>query len=360
MWKWLTKIGCVVAITAITVGGIPQAVHGEPAAVQASSSVPSDWAKEDVEKAVKLNLFSENISSAYQENINRQEICEIAIKLYEALSGKSAESKYESPFIDTQNPSIIIANELKIVEGRGEGIFDPYGTATRQEICVILYRALQAAKPEYDLSLRSEYPFSDENDIAPWAKKAVDYLNATGIINGVGNSRFDPKGTTTLEMAIVLSKRMYEKFSVPGNEKIAVRRKDATASRAGDTRSEKLETLKTLIAQAMGKPYRWGATGPDSYDCSGLVYSLYGKLGYKLPRVSSDQATVGKYVAKSDLQFGDLVFFARDGKHINHVGIYIGNGEFVHAPQTGEVVKKTTLLSGYYANTYYTARRVIY
>jgi cell wall-associated NlpC family hydrolase len=89
------------------------------------------------------------------------------------------------------------------------------------------------------------------------------------------------------------------------------------------------------------------------------VYSLYGKLGFSLPRVARDQAKAGTYVSKEELTYGDLVFFARDGKNINHVGIYVGDGEFVHSPETGDVVKKSTLLSGYYAKGYYTARRVI-
>ena len=117
--------------------------------------------------------------------------------------------------------------------------------------------------------------------------------------------------------------------------------------------------LEKLIPEEMGKPYQWGGTGPDSYDCSGLVYSLYGKIGISLPRVASAQAKVGIYVSKEDLTYGDLVFFARDGANVSHVGIYVGNGEFVHAPQTGDVVKKTTIMSGYYERTYYTSRRVI-
>ena len=87
--------------------------------------------------------------------------------------------------------------------------------------------------------------------------------------------------------------------------------------------------------------------------------SLFAKLGIELPRTSRSQASAGAYVSKQDLQYGDIVFFARNGKTINHVGIYVGNGEFVHAPQSGDVVKITTLMSGYYANSYYTARRVL-
>jgi cell wall-associated NlpC family hydrolase len=116
--------------------------------------------------------------------------------------------------------------------------------------------------------------------------------------------------------------------------------------------------LAKLISQEMGKPYQWGGAGPNSYDCSGLVYYVYDKLGITMPRVSRDQAKVGTYVSKDKLIYGDLVFFARDGKNVNHVGIYVGNGLFVHAPESGDVVKKTTLLSGYYERSYYTARRV--
>ena len=65
------------------------------------------------------------------------------------------------------------------------------------------------------------------------------------------------------------------------------------------------------------------------------------------------------YVAKEDLAYGDIVLFARDGKNINHAGIYVGNGEFVHSPQSGDVVRITTLMSGYYADCYFTARRVL-
>src|SRR5699024_2646703 len=115
------------------------------------------------------------------------------------------------------------------------------------------------------------------------------------------------------------------------------------------------DKLKELISKELGKPYQYGATGPNSYDCSGLTYSIFGQLGISIPRVSRDQIKAGVQVAKSDLEYGDLILFARDGKNINHVGIYVGDGQFVHSPQTGDVVKVSTLSSGYYANSYYAA-----
>ncbi|GAA1193500.1 cell wall-associated NlpC family hydrolase/FtsZ-binding cell division protein ZapB [Kitasatospora gansuensis] len=87
-----------------------------------------------------------------------------------------------------------------------------------------------------------------------------------------------------------------------------------------------------------GKPYVWGATGPNSFDCSGLVVWAYQQAGVSLPRTSQEQATVGTNVGKdyANAQPGDLVVYHSDA---HHIGIYIGNGYVVHAPHTGDVVK---------------------
>jgi len=86
-----------------------------------------------------------------------------------------------------------------------------------------------------------------------------------------------------------------------------------------------------------GSPYAWGATGPSSFDCSGLTQWAYKQAGVSLPRSSNAQADAGKSVSEGDLQPGDLMFFYSD----SHVGIYIGNGQIVHAPTEGENVKVT-------------------
>jgi hypothetical protein len=241
---------------------------------------------------------------------------------------------------------------LGIVKGVGDGKFAPDNEITRQEISVMLYRTLQIAKPKYDYSVANNHVFADNAMITDWAREAAGYLYGIEVINGVGDNIFNPQANTTREEAVVLVKRMHEKVLASSNNLIV--------SRSGTRREESAMQLKLakLISQEMGKPYQWGGAGPNSYDCSGLVYYVYGKLGITMPRVSRDQAKVGTYVSKDKLIYGDLVFFARDGKNVNHVGIYVGNGLFVHAPESGDVVKKTTLLSGYYERSYYTARRV--
>lgn len=90
----------------------------------------------------------------------------------------------------------------------------------------------------------------------------------------------------------------------------------------------------------LGKPYVWGATGPSSYDCSGLTQDAYKAAGISLPRTTWDQVKVGQSIPRSQLQPGDLVFFFSD---ISHVGIYVGNNTVLHAPHPGAEVRYETM-----------------
>lgn len=101
-----------------------------------------------------------------------------------------------------------------------------------------------------------------------------------------------------------------------------------------------LYTLVVLLStEQLGKPYLWGASGPNAFDCSGLVCYIFAQAGIRLPRVTYSQARVGRPVAREELAPGDLVFFRKNA----HVGIYLGGGCYVHAPCRGEVVKISKL-----------------
>jgi cell wall-associated NlpC family hydrolase len=123
--------------------------------------------------------------------------------------------------------------------------------------------------------------------------------------------------------------------------------------------SDKVESILKLAYQQQGKPYRWGATGPNSFDCSGFTSYVYKNgAGITIPRVSRSQATVGTYVNRASLQPGDLVFFG-SGKSITHVGMYVGDQKFIHSPQTGDVVKVSKMDTGSYSKRFITARRIV-
>ncbi|MFF7164806.1 NlpC/P60 family protein [Streptomyces sp. NPDC008086] len=102
----------------------------------------------------------------------------------------------------------------------------------------------------------------------------------------------------------------------------------------------KAEKALAFARSQIGKPYVWGATGPDSYDCSGLTQGAWKAAGVDIPRVTYDQVNAGTTVPLSSAQPGDLVFFYDD---VTHVGIYIGNGMMIHAPKPGAYVREESI-----------------
>ena len=115
--------------------------------------------------------------------------------------------------------------------------------------------------------------------------------------------------------------------------------------------------LVELAKSKLGCKYVWGATGENTFDCSGLTYWCHKQIGISIPRTSLEQSRSGKSVSKSDLQAGDLVFFKTTSAPVGHVGMYVGNGQFIHAPNKSKPVKYDSLSSSYYSSRYVCARR---
>ena len=111
-----------------------------------------------------------------------------------------------------------------------------------------------------------------------------------------------------------------------------------------------------VVAQAAthyGAPYRWGGSGPNTFDCSGLVMVVFGHFGVRLPHYTVDQYAVSRHVPQNQKQPGDVIFFHDSTGYIYHDGIYAGNNTIIAAPHTGDVVRRETLWTGaYYVGRY--------
>ncbi len=155
-----------------------------------------------------------------------------------------------------------------------------------------------------------------------------------------------------LESQIAEYRAIYDALSAEEKQAaVAAAAHDDRASRDDRTDSEPFSStvvasseaaqiaVDTAMAQR-GKPYVWAAEGPDSYDCSGLMLYAYAQAGISLPHSSAMQSQMGSPVSRSELQPGDLVFFYSP---VSHVGMYVGNGNMVHAPTFGDVVKVASI-----------------
>jgi peptidoglycan DL-endopeptidase CwlO len=166
------------------------------------------------------------------------------------------------------------------------------------------------------------------SELPPVQKAAPD--PGPGTLTGLDPVAAPVPEQPTMQVAALVSGVAAEMAAVE-KPYVTVAKSSTTASPAAMRKAAMSNALSKV-----GKPYRWGASGPNAFDCSGLVKWSFAQAGRALPRTSRAQATTGTPVSRANLQPGDLVFFY---KPISHVGIYIGNGKVVHASRKGQPVK---------------------
>lgn len=136
-----------------------------------------------------------------------------------------------------------------------------------------------------------------------------------------------------------------------------------SSGQESNSSSVSASSVVSFAKSKLGKPYVWGAQGPNSFDCSGFTYYVFkSKAKITIPRTSSAQSKYGTYVSKSNLRAGDLVFFDTNGSNngnVSHAGIYIGSGKFIHASSTQKKVVISDLSSGHYSRAFVNGRRVV-
>ena len=173
------------------------------------------------------------------------------------------------------------------------------------------------------------------------SKPSVATISSTGKITA------KKTGTTTITVQSSSNKSAKDSF------KLTIK----------DSLDSKRQKVIDYAKKFLGKPYVWGAQGPNGFDCSGFTYYVYkNSAGKTLPRTSSAQSKYGTYVSKSNLKPGDLLFFDTVGANngvVTHCGIYIGNNQFIHAASGQGKVVINNLNSSYYINSYVNARRIL-
>jgi cell wall-associated NlpC family hydrolase len=117
------------------------------------------------------------------------------------------------------------------------------------------------------------------------------------------------------------------------------------------------EKIVSVAAGMIGAPYVYGGESPKGFDCSGLVFYSFERVGQKVPRTAAEQRRAAERVKKSNLEPGDLVFFRSSKGRVDHVGIYAGDGRFIHAPNSGQTVRYGSLDDPYYRSHFVSAGR---
>ena len=155
---------------------------------------------------------------------------------------------------------------------------------------------------------------------------------------------------------IVSPKKVEEQNTVQPSRSSNTTGKKNTSSSINRGVNKSSSQVANYAYNFLGRPYVYGANGPNAFDCSGFTSYVYRHFGVSLPRTASSQFSAGSAVSRNNLAPGDLVFFNTVG-YLGHVGLYIGGGDFIHAASSGRV-KISSLSEGYYRTRYAGTRRV--
>lgn len=195
------------------------AEEGQTVKVDGKDDTPSSWAEAEVKAAIEKNLVPEDLQREYTTNITREEFCRLMVQLVEQQTGKSVFVYIASkgltltdPFSDTDNEDVLAAYALGIINGRGEGLFDPYSSITRQEAATMLTRAAKCL----GLTAQNGLSFSDMTQASDWAWDSITFISGledptsgNRVMSGTGPNMFEPWGTYTREQAILTTLRLF-------------------------------------------------------------------------------------------------------------------------------------------------------
>lgn len=319
----------------------------------------STWAIREVQEMQQKGMIPACLNNSDMSRpITRAQMCSIALLAYNKATGTSYTAKGSGYFTDCTDADVNAAHELGIVDGMGDGTFAPNANLTREQFFKIMANFMLALEyPRDDSKAVSLGSFGDGGRVAEWARAATRLMVYVGAVRGDGKN-LNPQDNTSIQEAIAVFLRCY-------NYTVAWKADHPN----GEEPSEQPAVLEDLVAFARsfeGYPYVYGGNGPSSFDCSGFVLYVYKHFGYSFSRGAQEQYNDGKHVTMDELVPGDLVFFSgyssfdkSNFRNITHVGLYLGDGYFIHASNPTRGVVIDSLRSGYYYNQFFGACRIV-
>jgi cell wall-associated NlpC family hydrolase len=221
-------------------------------------------------------------------------------------------------------------------------------------------RAITAQRQAIPLDYTSAIPQSVAAVSNTAAANAPSEVSKTAAAQKAGN--YKATGTTAPRAAVrkATASKTYvtKKAASKSTSARTTSRTSASRGSVGSTAGSKAYAVVATAKRYTGVPYVWGGTSPSGFDCSGFIQYVFARNGISLPRTSAEQYNVGIGVSKSSLRVGDLVFFTTYKPGPSHLGIYLGNGNFIHA-SSSKGVTISSMSNPYFAARYIGAKRVI-
>ena len=340
----------------------------------------TDTTDKNILKAYEYGIVSGYPDGSFQpgKTLTRQEFFKIIQNFCEAAAYTSTRSKDLSAFADAgsigswarEAAQLCVSNAF--VDGTKTGssyYLRPTAGASRQEAMVMFLRAYKDVRQWYYVNITTASVDVDASEIDVTVEDYSATMYTTTAVNA--RDRWTAKSASYGVLDIYTAVTVTGKCS---NGWYRVQYKGHTAYIKGDYLSTEsggqsigggssgsgtTTDIANFAMSFVGYSYVWGGMSPSTgFDCSGLMYYVLTQYGYSMKRVANDQMTQGTAVSRDNLQVGDLVFFGY-GSYANHVGMYIGNGNFVHASTPSTGVRVNSLNETYYNTRYIGARRII-
>lgn len=340
----------------------------------------SDTTDKNILKAYEYGIVSGYPDGTFQpdKTLTRQEFFKIIQNFCEAAAYTSTRSKDLSAFADAgsigswakEAAQLCVSNAF--VEGTKSGSYTylrPTTGSSRQEAMVMFLRAYKDVRQWYYVNITTASVDVDtsEIDVTVEAYSATMYTTTAVNARDRWTASSASYGVLAINTAVTVTGKCSNGwYQVKYNGHTAYIKGDYLSTESGgqsigggSTGSGTASDIANFAMSFVGYSYVWGGTSPSTgFDCSGLMYYVLTQYGYSMKRVANDQMTQGTAISRDNLQVGDLVFFGY-GSYANHVGMYIGNGNFVHASTPSTGVRVNSLNETYYNTRYIGARRII-